>query len=115
MRVIVTQQWRKFNAAVLSMELILMLMEIVLGLCFDDASLEVSPILLICRCFPHIINIAAQTVAKELKENPFMVVSGLESDPNRIEYLENYETALRADPIGGARGIVAALRSSGQR
>jgi hypothetical protein len=26
------------------------------------------------RCFPHIINIATQTVNKELKENPHMVV-----------------------------------------
>ena len=26
------------------------------------------------RCFPHIINIAIQTIVKELKENPSMVV-----------------------------------------
>ena len=70
------------------------------------------------RCFPHIINIATQTVNKELKENPHMVVVSAATpadSPDRRNELQRYETALVSDPVGKARSIVAALRVSGQR
>jgi hypothetical protein len=71
-----------------------------------------------CRCFPHVINIAAQTVVKELEENPSMVVSSASSPSSsleQIQYLTQYEDALRADPVGKTRSTVGVLRSSGQR
>jgi hypothetical protein len=70
------------------------------------------------RCFPHIINIAVQTMVKELKENPSMVVSTALRDNMSIEEikaLEDYEAAIRADPPGKSRSIVSTCRSSGQR
>jgi hypothetical protein len=67
------------------------------------------------RCFPHIINIAAQTVLKELKENPRAPVLASSSDPTRRAHLEQYANALATDPVGGARTLVGVCRKSGQR
>jgi len=71
-----------------------------------------------CRCFPHVINISAQTVVKELKENPSMVVSCASSPtthPEQLQYLTRYEDALRSDPIGKTRSTVGVLWASGQQ
>ncbi|KAF5369673.1 hypothetical protein D9615_010259 [Tricholomella constricta] len=76
------------------------------------------------RCFPHVINIATQTIIKELKENPTQpiqtdLVSLSDSVPN-TELLghdspQQYVAALVADPVGKTRSLVAACRKSGQR
>ena len=67
------------------------------------------------RCFPHIINIAAQTVLKELKENPHAPVLASSSDPTRRAHLEQYANALATDPVGGARTLVGVCQKSGQQ
>ncbi len=66
-------QWRKFNDVALQMKSDSMLTEIELGkvMLFVNANYSYS---LMPRCFPHIINIATQTVNKKIKENPCMVV-----------------------------------------
>jgi hypothetical protein len=65
-------------------------------------------------CFPHVINIATQTVLKELKENPRLpVVTSSSSLP--FAQLAAYADAVESDPISGGRQIVAACRASGQR
>lgn len=77
---------------------------------------------LLNRCFPHVINIATQTILKELKENPMQPIrTNLEgalappSEHAEHEATEQYVQALVADPVGKARNIVAACRKSGQR
>ncbi|KAF8149540.1 hypothetical protein B0H34DRAFT_667783 [Crassisporium funariophilum] len=67
------------------------------------------------RCFPHIINISAQTIAQELKDAPHMVTATLSMADDGREERELYQAALEANPIGKARAIVAAMRASGQR
>ncbi|PPR02251.1 hypothetical protein CVT24_011602 [Panaeolus cyanescens] len=73
------------------------------------------------RCFPHVINIAASTIAKELKENPRMVVSSFlettdhELSNEEMQALSEYEDAVASDPVGISRTIVSSCRSSGQR
>ncbi|PPR08205.1 hypothetical protein CVT24_001392 [Panaeolus cyanescens] len=69
------------------------------------------------RCFAHIINIAAQTIVKEFKENPDQVIS----EDERLTMLDDviadrkaYQEALLSDPPGKARKIVSECRSSGR-
>jgi hypothetical protein len=68
-----------------------------------------------CRCFPHITNIACQTIIKELKENPHYPIHSSSLDPEKWEELEKYASALASDPVGIARTIVGACWKSGQR
>jgi len=73
---------------------------------------------ILLRCFPHVINISAQTVTKELKENPTHVWSSAYRVDMAIEELDAlaaYDTAIKADPVGKARTMVSMCRSSGQR
>ena len=72
------------------------------------------------RCFPHIINIAAQTMVKELKEHPEMVIPGaLAVDPScgsmneKKADLQSYADAVKEDPVGKSRGLVSVFRASG--
>jgi hypothetical protein len=68
------------------------------------------------RCFPHVVNIAVQTILKELKENgydPVIVKSAEPLNPSSDVVL--YATAVESDPIGCSREIVAICRKSGQR
>ncbi|KAF7372144.1 Dimer-Tnp-hAT domain-containing protein [Mycena venus] len=66
------------------------------------------------RCFPHVINIATQTILAELKENPRDPVIASESPMSHAK-LVAYADALESDPVGGGRRVVAACRASGQR
>ncbi|KAK6996343.1 ribonuclease H-like domain-containing protein [Favolaschia claudopus] len=66
------------------------------------------------RCFPHIINIATQTVLTELKDNPIIPVLN-SSSSLRPDKLSAYADALSTDPVDHGRKIVAACRASGQR
>ncbi|KAJ7498281.1 hypothetical protein B0H11DRAFT_2155600 [Mycena galericulata] len=66
------------------------------------------------RCFPHVINIAAQTILKELKENPRIPVLASSSSLS-FQQLHAYADALESDPVGQGRQIVASCRASGQR
>jgi hypothetical protein len=71
---------------------------------------------LILRCFPHVVNIAIQTVLKELKENSYDPVIATSTDPAGPSMaLIEYATAVKSDPVGRTRGIVAVCRKSGQR
>lgn len=72
-------------------------------------------LLYLLRCFPHIINISAQTVLDELKKHPRIPVIESSDDPEQAEHLEAYAQALESDPVNGSRKIVAACRASGQR
>ncbi|KAF8955646.1 hypothetical protein BDZ97DRAFT_1601166, partial [Flammula alnicola] len=71
------------------------------------------------RCFPHIINIACQTILAELKEGSLShIEQPTMSDPPTVKELEdweNYLIALEADLVGRCRSIVATCRASGQR
>src|SRR6266403_27280 len=62
-------------------------------------------------CFPHVVNIAVQTVLKELEENPYnpVIRSSTTSSPDLVEYAE----ALCTKPVSNTRSIVAICRKSG--
>jgi hypothetical protein len=64
-------------------------------------------------CFPHVVNIAVQTILKELKDNPYdpVIQSSTTPSADLIEYAE----ALRTKPVSTARSIVAICRKSGSR
>ncbi len=67
------------------------------------------------RCFPHVINIAVQTILKELKENGYDPVIATSVDPlNPSSELVEYATAVQSDPVGRTQQIVATCRKSGQ-
>ncbi len=70
--------------------------------------------MLLPRCFPHIVNIAVQTILKELKDNPFFPVVECGADILADE-LVSYAEALNSDPVGQTRGIVGVCRASGGR
>jgi len=115
-----TRRWRRLRVAVLWMEFILIRTETIAGrVVFFNHILVYSSIY---RCFPHIINISAQTIVKELKEHPEMVIPGaLAIDPfcnstdEKKADLQLYADAVREDPVGKSRGLVSAFRASGQR
>lgn len=68
------------------------------------------------RCFPHVVNIAVQTVVKELKENPYEpVLESCTSASGPDKNLLLYADAVRSQPIGTTRDIVAVCRKSGHR
>ncbi|KAF8965562.1 hypothetical protein BDZ97DRAFT_1658870 [Flammula alnicola] len=71
------------------------------------------------RCFPHIINIACQTVLAELKKvSELYIEEPPMSNPPTQDELENWDKYLKAlegDLVGRCRNIVASCRSSGQR
>jgi hypothetical protein len=62
------------------------------------------------------VNIAVQTILKELKENGYDPVIATSIDPMgpSAELIE-YATAVESDLVGRTRGIVAVCRKSGQR
>ncbi|KAH9080277.1 ribonuclease H-like domain-containing protein, partial [Lactarius deliciosus] len=66
------------------------------------------------RCFPHIVNIAVQTMLKEMKENAFSPVVECGADIPADE-LTSYAEALDSDPVNRTRGIVGVCRASGGR
>ena len=67
------------------------------------------------RCFPHVINVAVQTILKELKENGYDPIIATSADPlNPSSELMEYATAVQSDPVGRTRQIVATCRKSGQ-
>jgi hypothetical protein len=76
-------------------------------------SVELTPFV---RCFPHVVNIAVQTVLKEVKENPyFPVIDSAPDTSNPSDELQQYADALSSDPVKSLREIVAICRKSGQR
>jgi hypothetical protein len=62
------------------------------------------------------VNIAVQTILKELKENGYDPVIATSTDPTgpSAELIE-YATAVESDPVGRTRGIVAMCCKSGRR
>lgn len=89
-------------------------MEIELGLSIN--LFKINSLRFCCRCFPHVVNIATQTILKELKENPYQpVIASLTDSTGASEALRQYANALSSDPVGGTREIVAICRKSGQR
>lgn len=69
-------------------------------------------------CFPHVVNIAVQAVLDDLKKRPRAPLEDLDvttSSPDEHNQLKRYVEALEADPVGRARNLVGACRSSGQR
>lgn len=70
----------------------------------------------IARCFPHIINIAVQTIIKEIKEYPAELVKTSKFCSVDVPLtVQSHTMRLASDPIGKAHAIVTALHSSGQR
>jgi hypothetical protein len=68
------------------------------------------------RCLPHVINIAVETILKELKENGYDPIIAASVDPlNPSPELVEYATAVQSDPVGRTRQIVATCRKSGLR
>lgn len=61
------------------------------------------------------MNIACQTILKELKDNPRTPVLASSSDPSKESHLTQYANTLAEDPVGLTRDVVSACRSSGQR
>jgi hypothetical protein len=67
-------------------------------------------------CFPHAIDIAVQTILKELKKNGYHPIIATSAYPlNPSSELVEYATAVQSDLVGRTRQIVAACRKSGQR
>ena len=62
------------------------------------------------------MNIAVQTILKELNENGYDPVIATSTDPMgpSAELIE-YATAVESDPVGRTRRIVSVCRKSGQR
>lgn len=89
-------------------------MEIELGMLID--LFEMNLLKFCRRCFPHVVNIATQTILKELKENPYQpVIASLTDSTGGSEALRQYANALSSDPVASTREIVAICRKSGQR
>ena len=65
-------------------------------------------------CFPYIINIAVQSVLKDLKENLRQPVLDSSSDPLFKLQLQKYADALATYPVGGARSLVGVYQKSSQ-
>jgi len=62
------------------------------------------------------VNIAVQTILKELKDNGYDPVIATSTDPTGPSAkLIEYATAVESNPVGRTRGIVAVCRKSGQR
>jgi hypothetical protein len=62
------------------------------------------------------VNIAVQTILKELKENGYDPVIATSADPmGPSAKLIEYATAVKSDPVGGTRGVVAVWRKFGLR
>jgi hypothetical protein len=68
------------------------------------------------RCFPHVVNIAVQTILKELEDHPYDPVISTSTNPSGpSDELIQYATAVKSKPIRRTREIVAVCRKSGQR
>jgi hypothetical protein len=68
------------------------------------------------RCFPHVINIAVQTILNELEENSYDPIIATSADSlNPSSELVEYATAVQSDPVGRMWQIVATCRKSRQR
>jgi hypothetical protein len=61
------------------------------------------------------VNVACQTILKELKDNPRAPVLASSSDPSKQSHLTLYADTLAEDPVGLTQDVVSACRSSGQR
>jgi hypothetical protein len=70
---------------------------------------------MIHRCFPHVVNIAMQTILSELKENPYwpVIKSSTESSGPSQE-LKEYARAVESNPVGQTHNIVGICPKSGQ-
>lgn len=66
------------------------------------------------RCFPHVVNIAVQTILKELKADPYWLVIETVGESEPSNEPKAYATALLSDPIKKTQDLIAVCRASGQ-
>lgn len=84
----------------------------------DDSILVTQQLTAVHRCFPHIVNLAAQAMIKALADTPIpdSALLNASSQSSQAEDPETaYALALASDPIGLARDIISYCRASGQR
>jgi hypothetical protein len=69
------------------------------------------------RCFPHIINICCQHILAEFTDLKFNDdhEDFVPSNPHTSDVPQTFLAAVKRDPIALGRGLVRAIRASGQR
>lgn len=76
-----------------------------------------ASIILLLRCFPHVVNIAVKAALKELSDSAPDVTEEDDIPPVYEQNIndEDYQKALDSDVVGKCRSLVNACRASGQR
>ncbi|EUC58183.1 HAT family dimerization protein, partial [Rhizoctonia solani AG-3 Rhs1AP] len=68
------------------------------------------------RCFPHILNLAVQSILKSLRVSAAKYREYMEKHELAVSpATEGYLNAMESDPVEAVRGSIAACRSSGTR
>ncbi|EKM48404.1 uncharacterized protein PHACADRAFT_52497, partial [Phanerochaete carnosa HHB-10118-sp] len=67
-----------------------------------------------CSCFPHVVNLACQSVLSAITELEYVKETSQDFEPEKFS-LHNFLDAVKHDPIATLRSLIRAIRASALR